>query len=229
MAAQVVETDLAIVAGQLPAVSAQSNTPIAWEVEISPINGQLFSPQQYTPANYAAALATVNVDGVIAQANVNATDVYTAKNWLTLGPRGARLSAFGRSVTIQFSSTSTAPAVIATNPALAFHVRVAPAIGMRFPDNQRVVQLARGDLNGLAGALQLPAFSTEFRLSGGSSPFNGFILIDATFPGGSPSTLVDPYTLIQQLGFVNDVGEWTPLHPLAAGVFLTSGTILETR
>jgi hypothetical protein len=223
------ETDVLIVAGQLPAVIAQSDKPIPWEVELWPLGGQFLSPTQYTPANYAAAMAVVTVDDSINQAGLLGTNVYSGRNWLTLGPRGTRLQAFGETVSIQLSSTSDAPAVIATSPALRVRVRVAPAGPPRHPDNQRVLQLARGTLNGLAGALQLPMFSTEYRLYGGTSPLNGYWLTDQSAPGGVPNILVDPYTLVAQVGQVLDAADWTPLHPLAAGIYLTSGTILETR
>jgi hypothetical protein len=225
----VVETDVAIVDGNLPAVQAQAPKPIPWEVEIWPINGQLFSTSQYTPANYAAALATVAVDNSIQQTRALGPQLYTGQNWLTLGPRGTRLQVYGQSVSIQLSSTNTAPAVIATAPALRFRVRVAPAGPPRHPDNQRIVQLARGDLNGVGNALQFPAFCTEYRVYGGPSPYNGVILLDATYPGNFPNPLIDPFSSIAQIFQVIDVAEWTPLHPLAAGVFLNAGATLETR
>lgn len=193
-----------------------------WEVQLWVPGAQFGAPQSWTAGNFAALMGLVEVDG--SPLRTAASPV--TRNRLPISPRGARMSVFGRSITVQVVAAASGAVTIATNPPITVACRIAPA-GAPMPSRQEILGRGVGTLYGTQTSKhQLPMFSTEFRCIA----LAGTPDLEPVFFYIAPlAILIDPVSSVYIGYWPHQCMAWTPLHPLAAAIDINAGAIVETR
>jgi hypothetical protein len=205
----------------LGAVQVPANAPArAWDVAVWVHDATLLSQTSFTPGNFACLHVAVSVDASIQERTLSTFTVNSARNWLTLGPRGTRISVFGKSVRVQLRQIQVGGAIVRANPPMSVTCRIEERL-VPAPPAQPIVGVV-GNQDTSYNMYQLPMFATEFRMD--TYPTDTVFLYDNSGAG-----LVDPFSGVTQLFTGGGCARWRPLHPYAAGIGGAYGAVVETR
>jgi len=219
--------------GLFPLATAQHERAIPWVVQLWPVQPRLFASDAFTPGNYAAVRALIDVDAPVRTRRILTADFPAAGYWLPIGPRGVRFTVHAQSINVALQVAADGAATTIGTPPLEIQARVSPgpsaapeAIPCYVPGISTV---------SLFADYQLPLFSREYRLIT-ANPLGEHAWLDGRLVGAALTVLTDPLTgkIYDRLDNAS-AWNWKPIHPLAAGIrvplFGTAegGVALEVR